>query len=131
MIGRWLDDELGRWISKPFDIHRPTHRLWLRLDNEHLIVLTKFITGEEVARWKSSPRWEPSLTTKEQHFEYQGYFESSRQRSSEWQGYCGENPSRHIEFLRTIDILFSDTCILIGVPFLMDHCSHLCYGIEI
>ena len=75
--------------------------------------------------------WEPSLTTKEQHFEYQGYFESSRQRSSEWQGYCGENPSHHIEFLRTIDILFSDTCILIGVPFLMDHCSHLCYGIEI
>ena len=53
----WLDDELGRWISKLFDIYHPNHRRRWRLVNEASIVPTKFITGDEGGRWDSLPRW--------------------------------------------------------------------------
>ena len=59
----WLGDEPRRWISKLFDIHRPTHRRWWKLADEPLIVPTTFISGDEDRRWSLSPRWESSLMT--------------------------------------------------------------------
>ena len=57
----WLGDKPGRWVSKHFDIHRPTHRRRWSLDGEPLKVPTTFISGDEDGRWSLSQRWEPSL----------------------------------------------------------------------
>ena len=59
----WLGDELGRWISNLFDIHRPNHRRWWRLGDEPSIFPTKFITGDKGGWWSLSLPWEPSLNT--------------------------------------------------------------------
>ena len=60
----WLDDELGRWIAKLFDFHRPNRRRWWRLGDKPSIAPTKFITGNEGERWSSLPRWKPSLNNR-------------------------------------------------------------------
>ena len=52
----WLGNELGRWISKLFDIHRPNHLQRWRLGDEPSVVPTKFITGDKGGRWNSSLR---------------------------------------------------------------------------
>ena len=49
------------WISKAFVIHRTTQRRRCRLDDESLISPTKFIAGNKIGQWSSSPRWESSL----------------------------------------------------------------------
>ena len=43
-----LDNKLGQWLSKLFDIHHPTHHWWWRLDDKFLIDSTKFITGNQL-----------------------------------------------------------------------------------
>ena len=51
----------GRWISKLFDIHRPTHRWRWWLDDEPSFVPTTFISDDEDRRWSLSTWWEPSI----------------------------------------------------------------------
>ena len=56
-----LGDELGQWIYIFFDIYRPKHRQRWRLGDEPSIVPTKFITGDEGGRWRSSPGGDQAL----------------------------------------------------------------------
>ena len=58
----WWGSEHGRCISKLFDIRHPTHHRRWRLDDEPLIVLTTFISDNEVEPWSLLPRWETSFS---------------------------------------------------------------------